>query len=94
MNRIAEENFVRTEEPYNYRYGLADDKLDVSAFCCEVERIYRYKAEDVFKVLKKSVTGMIDENDEFPISYINDIQTAILKMDDYIRIKKRSFAKL
>lgn len=85
--------FERTDIPFDYRYGLGDDNFDASAFCCEVERIHGYKAEDVYVVLKDSVLGGsfegIDDSIAYPSSYVIDVQNAIIKLDDFIAIKKK-----
>lgn len=97
INSVAKLEFKRTEEPYDYRYGLYDDQLDLSAFCCEIERVNGFKAEDVFKILKSSIietpANYLSALDEFPIQYILDIQDAIIKLDDFIKIKKTYMQK-
>lgn len=93
LNHIATIEFKRTDEPYDYRYGLSDEQLDISAFCCEVERLYGFKAEDVFEVLKGSIIDTSDAfikmREKYPVTHILDIQDAIIKFDGFIDIKKQ-----
>lgn len=97
INSIANSTFQKTDEPYDYRYGLVDDQFDPSAFCCEVERIYGHDAESVYKVLKGSILDTpldyINMQKEIPIQDIIDIQDAIIKLDNFIDIKKHYMKK-